>query len=398
MTTELNVLMICHHRRLKAHARPHAMAKHLVQRGHKVTLILTANNARAGIVESNWDGVRVIETPDLLWGRLRSGWDPWNLLNRLVYLNKDKGPYDLVHCFETRPATIYAALLYCRRHHLPLLTDWNDWYGRGGIVDEIRPPWFRMLFGRVETYYEEAFRTCGTGLTVISSALAQRAIGLGVAPERICHIPGGTFPDFFLARTREACRKHVGLPLSVPLLGFSSLDAYLDMNMVIQALSIVSKQHPAVKLILTGNPGKSIIELAKAHAVEGNVHLTGFLPYEELPWHLGCADLFLLPFPNKIYNVGRWPNKVCDYMSLGRPTVSNPVGDVKTLFENYEVGLLADWDPVDFAQKIIYLIENPDLADQLGENARNVATTIYDWRILIKRLEGFYYSVLGQEG
>jgi glycosyltransferase involved in cell wall biosynthesis len=79
-------------------------------------------------------------------------------------------------------------------------------------------------------------------------------------------------------------------------------------------------------------------------------------------------------------------------------TVSNPVGDVKTLFENYEVGLLADWDPVDFAQKIVYLIENPDLAHQLGENARNVADTIYDWRILIKRLEDFYFSVLDQEG
>jgi glycosyltransferase involved in cell wall biosynthesis len=397
MSEPLRILMLSHHRRFKAYARSHAMARHLVQRGHAVSLILTANTAKAGIVESDWDGVHVIETPDLLWGRLRSGWDPWNLLNRLVALNKDRGRYDLVHCFETRPATIYPALFYCRRHHLPFLTDWNDWFGRGGIVDELRPGWYRTLFGGVETFYEEAFRARGAGLTVISSALARRAIGLGVARERICHIPGGAFTDTVLPRTREVCRQRVGLPFAGPLLGFSSLDSYLDMTIVIEALSIVAKRHPTVKLILTGNPGKSIVELAKSHGVEDRLHLTGFLSYDDLPWYLGCVDLFLLPFPDKIYNVGRWPNKVCDYMSLGRPTVSNPVGDIKTLFEDHQVGLLAAWDPADFAQKIIDLIENPDLADQLGDNARKVATTIYDWTILTERLEDFYYSILDQE-
>jgi hypothetical protein len=44
----------------------------------------------------------------------------------------------------------------------------------------------------IETYYEEAFRARAAGLTVIASALAQRAIGLGVRPDRICHLPGGT--------------------------------------------------------------------------------------------------------------------------------------------------------------------------------------------------------------
>ena len=106
MAKHLRILMINHHRRLKSHARSHAMAKYLVQRGHKVSLIAIADHRKVGIVESEWDGVRMIETPDLLWGRLRSGWDPWDLLNRLIYLGQDKGPYDLVHCFETRPATM----------------------------------------------------------------------------------------------------------------------------------------------------------------------------------------------------------------------------------------------------------------------------------------------------
>ena len=96
------------------------MAKYLVQNGHNVTLMLIADKRKFGIKESEWDGVHIIETPDLLWGRLRSGWDLWDLLNRIGYLNNDKGPYDLVHCFETRPATIYPALQYCQKHKIPL--------------------------------------------------------------------------------------------------------------------------------------------------------------------------------------------------------------------------------------------------------------------------------------
>jgi hypothetical protein len=171
------------------------MAKHLVQRGHKVSLIVTADHRKFGTGESTWDGVHIIETPDLLWGQLRSGWDLWNLVNRVIYLSQDKDPYDLVHCFETRLATIYPALLYCRQHKLPLLTDWNDWWGRGGLVDEVRPRWYRFLFGGVETYYEGAFRKQGSGVTLISSALARCAAGLGMPSKHICHLPGGTAPS-----------------------------------------------------------------------------------------------------------------------------------------------------------------------------------------------------------
>jgi glycosyltransferase involved in cell wall biosynthesis len=128
--------------------------------------------------------------------------------------------------------------------------------------------------------------------------------------------------------------------------------------------------------------------------MENNILLTGFLPYEELPACLGSSDLFVLPFADKICNIGRWPNKICDYMCLGRPTITNSIGDIKSLFEEHEIGLLSRWDPIDFAEKIIFLIEHPDIADQLGKNARVVAETVYDWKILIRKLETFYYAIM----
>jgi glycosyltransferase involved in cell wall biosynthesis len=394
LRSRLRVLMISHHRRSRAFDRPHALARALVQRGHEVSLIVTSDTERRRVIRSEWDGVRVIETPDLLWGRLRSGWDVWGLMNRVVCLWRKEQVYDIVHCFETRPATIYPALFYCNRHKVPMVTDWNDWWGRGGIIDEVRPKWYRILFGAIETYYEEAFRGGAAGLTVISAALGQRAIGLGVSPSRILHVPGGAFPELYEYRSKETCRKRVGFPVAAHILGFSSLESHLDLEMVMQALAIVAEKYPSVQLIITGSAGKAIHNLARKHGVERNVYFTGLLPLEELPWYLGCADVFVLPFPGVTYNLGRWPNKIGDYMSLGRPTVSNPVGDIRPLFENHDIGLLAEWDPMDFSRKIIYLLDNPRIAARLGKNARELAVTRFDWPILTRELEGFYYRVL----
>jgi glycosyltransferase involved in cell wall biosynthesis len=356
---------------------------------------VTADRRRLGIVEGDWNGVWTVETPDLLWGRLRSGLDPWETLNRLLYQRTDNRRYDLIHCFETRPTSIYPALLYKRRRHLPIITNWIDWFGHGGIIDELRPAWYRALFGRIETYYEEAFHARADGVIVISTALGDRAKELGVQPARMCYLPNGSWPDRSTVPDSAACRRRVGLDVAGPIIGFSSLDSHLDLALIMEVFARIVRQYPDAKLLVTGHAPQRVSQLAHTYGVQGNLILTGFLPYEEFPWYLGCSDLFVMPFPDKIYNIGRWPSKVNDYMSVGRPTVSNPFGDVRGLFEKHKIGLLAQWDSEDFAQKIIFLLEHPDIAAELGKNARRAAETEYNWKELIRKLESFYYSILG---
>jgi len=393
----MNILMISHRWQRGAFARSHAMAWQLVQKGHHVTLVLVSEYGRLHFKEYEWEGVHTVDTPDMLWGRMRSGWDPWNALSRIYFLNRDKTPYDLVHCFETRPATIYPALFFVKRKGLPLLTDWNDWYGRKGLIEVNRPKWYRYLFGWVETYYEEAFRAKAAGLTVISKSLAQRALQLGVSPERLCHIPGGAFLDWFVYRSKQDCRRHVGLSEVDIVLGFSSADSHLDMRIVFASLAIVAHKYPNVKLMITGKVKQSVLSLAEDCKVLDRLWCVGYLPFEELPWYLGCADIFLLPMEDRPYNRGRWPNKMCDYMSLGRPTVANPVGDIKDLFDRHQVGYTADWDENDFAEKIMMLIANPEQCEVIGRSARQVVEQEYDWRILAGKLFDFYQLILSLE-
>jgi glycosyltransferase involved in cell wall biosynthesis len=388
----LKILFLTHHRRFKIFLRSGAMAKELAKRGHEITLICVSGHARFARKENFVDGVRYVETPDLLPGALRSGWDLWNAFHRWLYLaNKS---YDLIHSFETRPATIYPLLRHLRRHPTPLVIDWNDWWGRGGLISELRPRWYQYLFGGVETYFEENFRKLAHGTTVISRALAERAKNLGVQESSIFWIPGGASVDHFYPVDRFLHREAYALPRDHFILGFSALDVTFDAEILLQALKRVTVAHPKTLLITTGRYSRPLDNRAAALGIKNHFWQLGLLPYASLPEALSCADVFVLPFRDKIANVGRWPNKICDYMSLGRPTVSNGVGELKTLFQRRRIGLIAGETPEDMAAKILELLHDPALQEELGATARKVAIEEFSWPVIVDRLETCYSAAL----
>jgi glycosyltransferase involved in cell wall biosynthesis len=186
----------------------------------------------------------------------------------------------------------------------------------------------------------------------------------------------------------------MGYPTDIPILGFCSSDSYLDIEVLFITLALLIKKYPTIQLILTGEVKNSVLDLADQTGVRSHLILPGFVPQELLSWCLGSSDIFVMPFPKTIYNVGRWPNKLGIYTSQGRPIVTNAVGDVKEVFEKYSIGLTADYTAEDFADKICILLDDPYLAQTLGANALSFAKTENNWKTLITDLESFYYRII----
>jgi phosphatidylinositol alpha-1,6-mannosyltransferase len=247
----------------------------------------------------------------------------------------------------------------------------------------------------METFYEEHYRARADGVTVICESLGGRAKGLGVMQEKILKIPVGVDLAFYPTVLDKAmCREAVGVPQDYKIITFAGVDADFDLPIVLGAMKQVIEQHPETRLMITGKSNPQIQKMAVELGIAEHIITTGYIPWERFPAFLGCTDIFLLPFPNTLYNVGRWPSKVCDYMASGRPILSNPTGDIKDLFERDHVGLLVEENPEAFAAGINELLDNPALADVLGKNARKAAEERYDWKILIENLEVLYYNIL----
>jgi glycosyltransferase involved in cell wall biosynthesis len=384
----MKILLTNYHCRAKTvQYRPGFFGRELVRRGHDVTILCTSDTRRTGIDEKVEEGLRYVEVPDLFWGKLRTGWDVWNLLNRSAYLRKQH--FDLVHSFETRPATIHPVRSYLKRTPTPLVIDWIDWWGRGGLIKEQRPLWYQWFFGWFETYYEEHFRTMADATSVISHALGDRAVSLGVARESVCWIPNGCPVESFVPAAAGTHRREFGFPEDGFILADSALDVTIGMDLVFQAVKIVREQCPQVLFVMTGDKERELQDLAAKTGISGNFRHLGRLPYDQYARIMSCADAFVMPYTDCVANRGRWPGRIGPYLALGRPVVSNAAGEMKFLLETDHVGLAVPETPGGFAEGILELRRRPELAAELGRNARRTAENL-SWKNITDRLEECY--------
>ena len=368
-------------------------ARCLARRGHDVTVVTISESNRLRFRTENLQGVRVVESPDLLAGKGRTGWDPYDTIRRTL-LALTGETFDIVHAFDCRPAVIVPALALKRFRGVKLVSDWADWWGRGGIIEE-RGRILRWTMGAVETFFEEFFRPFADGLTVTSRALQDRAAGLGIPRGRIRYIPSGADTETIRPMDKIHSRKLLGLPENGPIVEFIGFVNY-DFDCMIRSFPFVQEAFPEATLLLVGQPSPLTPKISKACGITRGIRETGVVPFEKLSVYLACADVLLLPFTDKICNIGRGPIKLGDYMAAGRPIVTQPVGDLRFVFdENEPIGVLAGDTPEEFGRAVCELLANPDRAERLGRNARRLAEERYAWPILAAELERYYEGLLG---
>jgi glycosyltransferase involved in cell wall biosynthesis len=274
-----------------------------------------------------------------------------------------------------------------------MVLDWADWWGRGGIIEERNNPLLRWSFGTIETWYEEHFRTLADATTVISEALKQRAIRLGVNPETILKLNSGADVEHLQVVDKREARKALGFSPDWKMFGFMGF-VHFDLDLVLQAFTRIYRAHPEARLLLAGKPSSLVAQWIRQEGLGDSVIDLGVVPYDRLPQTLGCSDVFLLPFARKQANIGRWPNKVGDYMAMGRPIITSPVGEMETLFKAEPIGRLADDRAEVFADAAWSIAADAQACSTMGAAARRAAEQRYSWKFLADQLHDFYQGVV----
>ena len=128
-------------------------------------------------------------------------------------------------------------------------------------------------------------------------------------------------------------------------------------------------------------------------AIEGpsnGVKIKGVVSVEDLITSLSTATAYV--HPSYIDNS---PNSICEAQVLGVPVVACNVGGVSSLISHSESGFLSPAnDPFMLAYYIKYLIENPDLRDQISRNAHSIAIKRHNPSTVIGDLFKVYRKIL----
>ena len=368
--------------------RAHSLGRRLVARGHEVTLLAGAS-LRAKRQQRNLNGVEVIEAFDPLASRAReSGLSPFDLVSRMRYLAGTRS--DVIHCFDHRPTVSLPALLFARRRQTPCIFDWADLWGFDGIASQ-RGLFSRAFLGSVDEFLEDRVRNRAHALTVINTKLRDRARQRFHVPIHL--LPVGANSDLIQPLPKKEMRRRFGLPENAAIALHAGLSPY-DTEYLARSFVELVRRHPGAMLVIAGCRFPVLDRIIAEAGFSSQLVTLGMLDRGTLAAAMACADVLLLPYTNRAVNLYRYPNKLGDYLSAGRPIITNDTGDLGRLVAEERVGLVAPDTPEAFAIAAKQLFDDASLADELGRRGRALAESKLDWRFLARDLEAFYRQIV----
>jgi len=346
--------------------------KVLISAGHSVTLCTVSRTERWQSLKYVKNGLTVIEMPNLGYKMLPGWGSSWlDILLRLRLISI--GNFDCVYGFEYQPNVAWPVYMTKRRLGYRFLSDWCDWHaGASNVFRNIK------LAHRIDGYFEENIRFQADRLSVISSLLLVRAIGIGIPPEKIVLIEEGVDTEFIKPLPQDEMRSKFGFHTQVPIIA-TITDSHMDIP--VEILSKIRQVIRDAKLLVIGRKDPEVAQIALKLGLKSEVYETGFVEDADLPRYLACADVCFLPMTDNLSNQARWPAKINDFLAAGKPTIISPVGDIANLFNQNPIGSLAKTAD-DFANELVRFIINQPLRFASGECARQVALTHLDWRVL----------------
>lgn len=306
--------------------------------------------------------------------------------NVAKYIKKRLKP-DVIYCAVPSLTAPFLISKYCKKNDVRFVIDIQDLWPEAfqmvfkiPIVSDILFFPFRHI---ADVIYKQA-----DGICAVSQKYVDRALQVNKKCMQGNAVYLGTSLKTFDKNVRTAepfLRKTLQDPLWLGYCG--ALSASYDLPCVISAIKQLKDRGFIVpKLIVMGDGGSRAEFEAYAKKSEIDVVFTGRLPYNRMCAQLALCDMVVNPIIRG--SAASIINKHGDYASAGRPVLNTQDSpEYRKLVDEYEMGLnCKNGNPLDLAEKMKILIENPSLRKAMGQNARRCAEEKFDRCISYKQL------------
>jgi glycosyltransferase involved in cell wall biosynthesis len=262
--------------------------------------------------------------------------------------------------------------------------------GRPNIVHE------HMVFTK-QPFYQTVADTVLSPLTTRALAISKPVRDYMVQTRKIqpvildtffCGVPLSQFHKPSPAETKSA-RDALGIaPDEKVVCAVGRLDPLKGLIFLLNAAARILKKQPRVRFLIVGDgPDHSALELhAQQLGLGDRVVFTGYRP--DVPTLISLSDVFAIPSLSE-----GGPITLFEAMQMRKPVVATPVGLISEVLQDGESGFLVPLkDPDQMAQKILMLIDDPELARKMGEKGWQLSQG-FDMSHYVRRLEDIYRSL-----
>jgi glycosyltransferase involved in cell wall biosynthesis len=168
---------------------------------------------------------------------------------------------------------------------------------------------------------------------------------------------------------------------------------------LIQAMPKIKNEIPSAHLLIAGRDwsfpisGKSYTEYVKQFIpadLENEVIFLGPIDNDKIPNYIEESEVCCYPS-----HMEAMPLAWIEVMAMGKSFVGSLSGPGPEIIQHGKNGLLCDaLDPNDIAEKVIFMLKNPEAAKLMGDNARYFAIDNFSLDVIGKKNLDFYNSII----
>ena len=271
----------------------------------------------------------------------------------------------LIKIFTRKP-------LYCLRGEYPLYGQKVRWYNFGKFIAE-------RFFG---------YR-CIDGMFVMTDNL--KKYYAEIAPKNCRFMVMPAIVDVLKFDKVEVNEKDIDYVTYCGDFG-GNKDGVADL---LSAFITIADKFPAVKLKLIGSTSeqhtlKKLYDMSKQANLADRIIFTGRLDHQAVAYNLKNSRVLALARPANKQAEGGFPSKVGEYLSTGNPVLVTRVGEIP-LYLHDEINAFSV-EPGDiglFADKLAYILDNPEKAEKVGAAGKELAMQMFDYRSVAGKMIDF---------
>lgn len=318
-------------------------------------------------------------------------WDLVSVFQLFFYFRKEK--FDIVHTHTPKPGLL--GQLAAKMAGVPI------------IVNTVHGLYFNEDSSVFKKYFfvfiEKIAAICSDLIfsqnkedieTIIKERITKREklkyLGNGVSIEKFNS-------ERFSVDFIEKKKKELGLKPNFKIIGAVGRlvreKGYLDL---FKAFKKVLEKFPDTILLIVGpkepeKKDKFNPIVAKDYGIEKNTIFLGQrVDVDEL---YSLMDIFVLSSHREGF-----PRTVIEASAMGKPVVATNIRGCREAVEDGKTGLLVPVkNPAKLAEVIIYLLENPEKAKQMGKNGRIKIVKEFDERLVFDRIKEEYQRLIGEK-
>src|SRR3954468_15870435 len=379
----------------------HDINRHLVRRGHSVTVVTPGDRSLAR--SDMFDGVKIVRfplelPPDLTYGRVAQSRVSWlgkfarvvvmahymEAQHRAILAEVRENGGEVIHAHWAIP-TGPAAVLAARKLQLPSVITMHggDVYVNPEQGYDFPTRWYVRPPLRWTLRHADA-------LTAITDDCRQHALRAGAPAKSIRLIFNGTDLRRFSPGDGRTGAAEAGWG---PHMVFACRQLFprKGIRFLIQAAAQLKPRFPDLKLVLAGDGFErpELVRLAEALGIAEDVTFLGWVPNNALPPYYRAAAVSVIPSLEEGFGI-----PAAEAMGCEVPVVASDAGGLPEVVENGVTGLVVPRGDADaLAQAIQTLLTDPQRRRRMGQAGRARALRLFDWDRSAEQFEEIYREV-----